>query len=241
MLVTLHLRLLFHVMALPYRWICSLLRSVFLQFRCLKANPLRHRIENHDFDIDQLLLATVLLTMATFLFPTVAVYYLYFALVKTSIWWVQKSLVLLAHLMLYLPVFPVVYWFLFRGSLSGGVVLSSPTVVTERTCQTAREKCRPRGGSASGAGTHWESSYTVDLSVSSVPLPLSFMLADFRVVVSVMLSYLNPTHAIGLIFSGQRWETVKPLQLLVPHLLVNCEDPPCTLCVPTHGGGDDKR
>lgn len=43
---------------------------------------LRNRIDACDYDLDQLLPGTCLFTLLTFLFPTVLVYYLTFAMVR---------------------------------------------------------------------------------------------------------------------------------------------------------------
>lgn len=49
-----------------------------------KRNMLRNRIDACDYDLDQLLLGTCLFTLLTFLFPTVLIYYITFALVRFS-------------------------------------------------------------------------------------------------------------------------------------------------------------
>lgn len=50
-----------------------------------KYNPLKQRIDNCDYDIDQLLLGTLLFTLFFFLLPTTMIYYLFFALVRFAI------------------------------------------------------------------------------------------------------------------------------------------------------------
>jgi hypothetical protein len=47
-----------------------------------KFNLLRNRVEPAVYDVDQLLLGTILFTLVAFLFPTVLVYYLAFASVS---------------------------------------------------------------------------------------------------------------------------------------------------------------
>ena len=46
-----------------------------------RRNVLRNRTDSWDYDIDQLLLGTMLFTLVAFLFPTVLVYYALFATV----------------------------------------------------------------------------------------------------------------------------------------------------------------
>lgn len=47
-----------------------------------KFNVLRNRVEPASYEVDQLLLGTILFTLTTFLFPTVLAYYLAFAAVR---------------------------------------------------------------------------------------------------------------------------------------------------------------
>lgn len=45
---------------------------------------LRNRIDTWDYDLDQLLLGTILFTLLAFLYPTVLTYYVLFAAVSLS-------------------------------------------------------------------------------------------------------------------------------------------------------------
>jgi phosphatidylinositol glycan class Q protein len=48
-----------------------------------RYNTLRNRTDPWDYDVDQLLLGTILFTLAAHFFPTILVYYTLFALVRT--------------------------------------------------------------------------------------------------------------------------------------------------------------
>jgi phosphatidylinositol glycan class Q protein len=50
-----------------------------------RHNVLRNRTDPWDYDVDQLLLGTILFTLVAYLFPTVLVYYILFATVSLSI------------------------------------------------------------------------------------------------------------------------------------------------------------
>ncbi|KAK6842862.1 hypothetical protein PG989_008669 [Apiospora arundinis] len=50
-----------------------------------KYNVLRNRVDSCDYDLDQLLLGTILFTLLFFLLPTVAVFYLNFAVARMAI------------------------------------------------------------------------------------------------------------------------------------------------------------
>lgn len=49
-----------------------------------RYNVLRNRIDTWDYDLDQLLLGTILFTLLAFLYPTVLTYYVLFAAVSLS-------------------------------------------------------------------------------------------------------------------------------------------------------------
>nr|CAG8525791.1 7069_t:CDS:10 [Entrophospora candida] len=77
--MTLHIYLFYMVAAKIYNWQLTILYSLFNLFQGKKWNTLRKRIDSCDYDLDQLLLGTILFTLLTFLFPTVVVYYATFA------------------------------------------------------------------------------------------------------------------------------------------------------------------
>ena len=59
--------------------------SLFHLFRGKKHNVLRNRIDSCDYDLDQLLLGTILFTLLFFLLPTVGVFYLTFTSARMAI------------------------------------------------------------------------------------------------------------------------------------------------------------
>lgn len=101
-LLTLHL-FFFYLMATSiFSWHLSMLGALFNIFRGSslsllslkthahppfdpgkKFNVLRNRVEPAAYEVDQLLLGTILFTLAAFLFPTVLAYYLAFAAVRS--------------------------------------------------------------------------------------------------------------------------------------------------------------
>ncbi|KAI5467072.1 N-acetylglucosaminyl transferase component-domain-containing protein [Mariannaea sp. PMI_226] len=68
-----------------YHWQLTILQSLFHLFRGKKHNVLRNRIDSCDYDLDQLLVGTILFTLLFFLLPTVAVFYLNFAIARMLI------------------------------------------------------------------------------------------------------------------------------------------------------------
>ena len=76
--LTLHLFLFYSIAAAIFRFHLNMLLSLFHIFRGKKRNILRNRIDDCDYDLDQILLGTILFTCCFFLFPTVLVYYVLF-------------------------------------------------------------------------------------------------------------------------------------------------------------------
>ncbi|CAJ1010368.1 putative N-acetylglucosaminyl transferase component (Gpi1) [Leishmania naiffi] len=221
-LVSLHLRFLYHAVALPYRFARVLLTNLFRQFYGVKYNPLRKRYDSYHFQVDQMLAATFLFVIISFLFPTLAVYYLYFSFVLAMIWYTETCMESVAYLSLHVPVFPVVYWLWMRHQLSGGVALSSPVITSVRQPLS----CGSRPGSHEKA----LASHTVEVTVEALPLPLSLMLTDFFVVVDIIWARLRPTKVALLVLHGRMEYSPKMTDVIGPHLLTNCVSPQCTLC-----------
>ena len=78
-ILTLHIYSFYMASARIFNWQYTILLSLFQLFRGKKHNVLRKRIDSCDYDLDQLLLGTILFTLLFFLLPTVVVFYITFA------------------------------------------------------------------------------------------------------------------------------------------------------------------
>ncbi|KAF2077671.1 hypothetical protein CYY_000987 [Polysphondylium violaceum] len=121
---TLHISVFYSVAARFYLLQLLLLKSLWNLFRGVKYNPLRKRTDHCDFDIYQLLLGTLLFTLIFFLFPTTAIYYLFFALFKSGVSMVKAIFFLLLHFLNTFPLFNLLVYFIDKKYLPGGVVFS---------------------------------------------------------------------------------------------------------------------
>ncbi|OAA59213.1 n-acetylglucosaminyl transferase component GPI1 [Niveomyces insectorum RCEF 264] len=83
--LTLHIYSFYLASARIYHWQLTILISLFHLFRGKKHNVLRNRIDSCDYDLDQLLIGTILFTFLFFLLPTVVVFYLNFAVARMVI------------------------------------------------------------------------------------------------------------------------------------------------------------
>lgn len=84
-LLTMHISSFYIASARIYDWQLSILISLFHLFRGKKRNVLRDRIDSCDYDLDQLLLGTIMFTLLAFLFPTVMVFYFAFAMARAGV------------------------------------------------------------------------------------------------------------------------------------------------------------
>jgi phosphatidylinositol glycan class Q protein len=83
-LFTLHIYSFYIASARIFHWQLTIIISLFHLFRGKKRNVLRNRIDSCDYDLDQLLLGTILFTLLFFLLPTVFVFYLTFTSARVA-------------------------------------------------------------------------------------------------------------------------------------------------------------
>jgi phosphatidylinositol glycan class Q protein len=83
--LTIHIYSFYLASARIFHWQLNILQSLFHLFRGKKHNVLRNRIDSCDYDLDQLLVGTILFTLLFFLLPTVIVFYLNFAIARMII------------------------------------------------------------------------------------------------------------------------------------------------------------
>lgn len=83
--LTLHIYSFYTASARIFNWQYIILLSLFQLFRGKKHNILRKRIDSCDYDLDQLLLGTILFTLLFFLLPTITMFYFTFACARMAI------------------------------------------------------------------------------------------------------------------------------------------------------------
>lgn len=91
-LLTVHIYCFYTASARIFHWQLTIIMSLFHLFRGKKHNVLRNRIDSCDYDLDQLLLGTILFTLLFFLLPTVAVFYLTFTSARMAIIFFKAAL-----------------------------------------------------------------------------------------------------------------------------------------------------
>jgi phosphatidylinositol N-acetylglucosaminyltransferase subunit Q len=120
-ILTLHIYAFYVASARIYNWQVSIIGSLFQLFRGKKINVLRKRIDSCDYDLDQLLLGTILFTLLFFLLPTVVVFYLTFASARMAIISFKAGLDTLLACLNHFPLFALMLRFKDSLRLPGGI------------------------------------------------------------------------------------------------------------------------
>jgi phosphatidylinositol glycan class Q protein len=120
-LLTLHIYSFYVASARIYNWQLTIIISLFHLFRGKKRNVLRNRIDSCDYDLDQLLLGTILFTLLFFLLPTVFVFYLTFASARMAIITLKAVLDTLLACLNHFPLFALMLRFKDSRRLPGGI------------------------------------------------------------------------------------------------------------------------
>jgi phosphatidylinositol glycan class Q protein len=120
-LLTLHIYSFYVASARIFNWQLTIIISLFHLFRGKKRNVLRNRIDSCDYDLDQLLLGTILFTLLFFLLPTVFVFYLTFASARMAIIILKAGLDTLLACLNHFPLFALMLRFKDSRRLPGGI------------------------------------------------------------------------------------------------------------------------
>ncbi|TQS37872.1 hypothetical protein Golomagni_01639 [Golovinomyces magnicellulatus] len=139
--LTLHIYCFYMASARIYNWQYIILLSLFQLFRGKKHNVLRKRIDSCDYDLDQLLLGTILFTLLFFLLPTVLVFYFTFASFRMAIISQKAILDTLLACLNHFPLFALMLRLKDSRRLPGGICfeLREPEPVTQNSPRASSE------------------------------------------------------------------------------------------------------
>ncbi|KAL2186229.1 Gpi1-domain-containing protein [Thermothelomyces heterothallicus CBS 203.75] len=120
-ILTVHIYSFYLASARIYHWQLNILISLFHLFRGKKHNVLRNRIDSCDYDLDQLLVGTILFTLLFFLLPTVVVFYLNFAIARMVIISLKAVFDTMLSCLNHFPLFALMLRIKDPGRLPGGI------------------------------------------------------------------------------------------------------------------------
>lgn len=197
-LLTLHIYSFYIASARIFNWQLTIIYSLFQLFRGKKRNVLRHRIDNCDYDLDQLLLGTILFTLLFFLLPTVVVFYLTFASARMAIISLKAVLDACLACLNHFPLFALMLRLKDSKRLPGGIQfgLDHSPVLPERT--------KPSANSVSAdtmAPVNADDDPNVSyIELSSTPLSLREIFSQyFHLAARVRKHYLTPNVVLRLV------------------------------------------
>lgn len=135
-IITFHLYCFYYTSSKIYQKQVQVIKSLFQLFCGKKYNVLRNRIDNLNnytyegqfFDIDQLLLGTLLFMILVLLLPTVFAFYLMFFLSRLACIIVVNSIENLLIVINYLPLFVILLKLKNSNRLQGGITFDHLTV-----------------------------------------------------------------------------------------------------------------
>jgi len=131
-LLTVHIHSFYIASARIYNWQLTIILSLFQLFRGRKRNVLRNRIDRCDYDLDQLLLGTILFTLLFFLLPTVAVFYTTFAGARMAIIALKAALDTWLACLNHFPLFALMLRVKDSRRLPGGIrfeLMGTPSAI----------------------------------------------------------------------------------------------------------------
>ncbi|KAH8102231.1 Gpi1-domain-containing protein [Cristinia sonorae] len=123
---TLHLFICYRASALIFSYQLSIAGSLWNLFRGKRYNILRNRKDAWDYDVDQLLLGTMLFTLVAFLSPTTLTYYSFFAMARLFVVVVHAALDTALVLMNHFPLFALLLRIKSPLRMPGGVFYRLP-------------------------------------------------------------------------------------------------------------------
>ena len=128
-LITFHIHVFYYCSAKVYRKQLDIIKSLFQLFRGKKYNVLKNRIDNlnnyeingDSFEIDQLLLGTLIFMIMIFLLPTVFAFYLVFSCIHVIILMTFNFLENLSIILCFTPLFVILLKLKNSKRLQGGI------------------------------------------------------------------------------------------------------------------------
>lgn len=132
-LLTVHIYCFYTASARIFYWQLTIIMSLFHLFRGKKHNVLRNRIDSCDYDLDQLLLGTILFTLLFFLLPTVMVFYLTFTTARIAIIFLMAALDTLLACLNHFPLFALMLRIKDSRRLPGKTTLLSKSWMVNLT------------------------------------------------------------------------------------------------------------
>lgn len=124
-ILTIHITLFYMISVKLYHSLIYVMKSLFYLFYGKKQNVLRKRIDTNYFELDQLLMGTLIFTVLMFLLPTLLSFYLVYTAFRITDLFVKVTFELLLALINHFPLFALLLRIKDPKRLPGGITLST--------------------------------------------------------------------------------------------------------------------
>lgn len=121
--LSIHIHLFYLISRKLYHWQLHNMSSFYYLFRGKKKNVLRDRIDHNNFELDQLLMGTLLFIILAFLTPTVLAFYISYVLFHLAIIALEIAFEALISLLNHFPLFVLLLRIKDQNRIPGGVSL----------------------------------------------------------------------------------------------------------------------
>lgn len=124
-IITFHIYCFYFSTAKIFNWLINILNSLFRLFCGKKINILRKRIDSNDYELDQLLLGTLLFIVLIFLLPTVLAFYLTFTILRLGTLVLLINSELIMSFLNHFPIFLLLLRLKDYKRIPGGIYFTS--------------------------------------------------------------------------------------------------------------------
>ncbi|XP_039131258.1 phosphatidylinositol N-acetylglucosaminyltransferase subunit GPI1 isoform X2 [Dioscorea cayenensis subsp. rotundata] len=150
-LATLHISMLHQLISVIYMQQIKAVASLWRLFRGRKWNPLRQRLDSYDYTVEQHVVGSLVFTPLLLLLPTTSVFYIFIAMLSTSISFICIIMEIAISILHETPYFEILLWIMRRRRFPSGLWFQIPALSSAH-------------GSISGGLQH-EGHSTFDLSM----------------------------------------------------------------------------
>ncbi|TPX57150.1 hypothetical protein PhCBS80983_g04026 [Powellomyces hirtus] len=210
-LVSLHLHLCYVVASKLYFWQVKVIVALFTLFRGKKKNTEKNRIDSVEYGLDQLLLGTILFTLLIFLFPTVAVYYVLFSLIRVTIVILHGAAEIALGVVNHFPLFAIMLRLKDPQRLPAGITLDVCSV-NEVALPRTWFKCLWSGPRQTTSVTEAETPRTVRMVLKNAPLEFSSIFYQYKYLSTSLRAHYLLTDIVASFFTGRNIQAIPRLQ-----------------------------
>ncbi|KAM0943309.1 putative phosphatidylinositol N-acetylglucosaminyltransferase [Dioscorea sansibarensis] len=118
---TLHISILHRLISVIYMQQIKAVASLWRLFRGRKWNPLRQRLDSYDYTVEQHVVGSLVFTPLLLLLPTTSVFYIFIAMLSTSVSFICTIMEIAISILHETPYFEILLWIVRRRRFPSGL------------------------------------------------------------------------------------------------------------------------